>query len=204
MSVVKEKKGRIRRALVVLILLLLLYGLSSVTRSLGLHPIFDCPEQTLSTSEVQALYERGLEITKRDMRGEYYMTSSIDEGLPLLKEAARHGHREAMDAYGGHFVRMGGIEMMSFDGLSAPDATAEGMMWSILGVHLGDEVQPFDKETYRVLLDPEIPFPDGFFDSASGTAWLFQMLSDPGLNWARRQAHAWRRCWAKGTTSAGQ
>ena len=200
----RERKRRLWRIVGVIFASMLLYGLSTLTRSFGLHPVFDCPEQRLSASEVQALYVRGLELTERDMMGEYYLMSSIYEGLPLLKEAAHHGHREAMGEYGGHFTRQGGLEMLTFDGLSAPDATAEGMMWSILGVHLGDEVQPFDKETYRVLLDPEIPFPEGFFNSATGTAWMFQMLTEPGLDWARRQAYAWRGCWAKGTTSAGQ
>ncbi|MGB0592596.1 MAG: hypothetical protein ACPGU1_23205, partial [Myxococcota bacterium] len=137
----------------------------------------------------------GVKLTEQDMQGEYSMMSSIDAGLPLLKTAAKHGHRGAMAEYRGHFLRLGAVEMMGLDGLSSPDATAEGMMWKILGVHLGDAVSPHDAETFKVLLDPEVAFPEGFFSSPTGTAWMFQMLSNSGLDWARRQAHAWRRCW---------
>ena len=127
--------------------------------------------------------------------GEYYLLDSIEEGLPLLKEAARHGHRDAMKEVRGHFIRLGAVEMFGFDGKSALDATAEGMMWKILAVHLGEDVFPNEAEVYRVLLDPEVLFPEGFFESSSGVAWTFQMLTESGLDWARRQAFAWRDCW---------
>ncbi len=167
-----------------------------MARSCGIKPVVDCPDQTLSAAEVQALYEKGVAATEADKMGEYYLSSSVADGLPMLRTAALHGHREAMSEYRGHFIRNGAVEMQTFDWLSSPDATAEGMMWSILQVHLGKEVKPFDQETYRVLLDPSIPFPDGTFDSASGTAWMFQMLTESGLDWAREQAYAWRGCWA--------
>jgi hypothetical protein len=115
----------------------------------------------------------------------------------LLKIAATHGHLAATQAYGGYYTRQGALEMSWFDGLMPPDATSEGMMWSILGVHLGDDVQAHDAETYRVLTDPETPFPNGYFQTSSGTAWMFQMVTEPGLDWARRQAFAWRGCFSK-------
>lgn len=183
------------RWLGVLVALAALYVLSGMTRSLGIHPVLGCPEQTLSPAEVQALFEEGVTLTEQDMMGEYRLMSSIDAGLPLLKTAAHHGHRDAMAEYRGHFIRLGAIEMMGIDGLSSADATAEGMMWIILGVHLGDTVKPHDAETFEVLLDPEVDFPDGFFNAPTGTAWMFQMLSHSGLDWARQQAYAWRGCW---------
>ena len=189
------KRLKKRHWLGILLVCLVLYGVSTMTRTLGIHPVFDCPEQTLSQGEVQALFEDGVKLTEQDMRGEYSMMSSIDAGLPLLKTAAKHGHRGAMAEYRGHFLRLGAVEMMGVGGLSSPDATAEGMMWKILGVHLGDAVSPHDAETFKVLLDPEVAFPEGFFSSPTGTAWMFQMLSNSGLDWARRQAHAWRGCW---------
>lgn len=184
------------RWLIVATVLAILYGISGMTRTLGIQPVVRaCPKQTLSELEVEALYQDGHERMNRARSGEYRMLSSIEDGLPRLKRAALHGHREAMATYGGLFLQTGGIERMSLDGLSFPDATAEGMMWSILGVHLGAEVMDGDQEAYRVLLDPEVPFPDAFFEEPSGTAWLFQMLSEPGLDWARQQAFAWRACW---------
>ena len=188
------KRWGLGGVLVMLPIIVLAYT-GSLVRSCGLKWIADCPEQTLSPAESQALYERGLAMTKLNMMGEYYRTDSVNAGLPMLREAALHGNLPAMAAYGGHFIRRGAIDMHSIDGLSYADATAEGMMWSILRTHRGETIREEDEETYRVLLDPSIPFPDDFFDSPSGTAWLFQMLTAPGLDWARSQAHAWRECW---------
>jgi len=185
------------RSHLALLALLALVLSGCVARSCGLQPVRDCPEQTLTTEEVQALYTEGLAITQRDMMGEHYHLGSIAEGLPLLERAALHGHREAMKAYRGHFIRVGALEMQTFDGLLSPDATAEGMMWVILGAHLGEPVQAHDTATFEVLMDPALPFPEGFFDSPSGTAWMFQMLTERGLDWAREQAYAWRGCWSK-------
>jgi hypothetical protein len=187
-----------KQVLGVILTLAMAYPLSGcIARSCGMKWVHECPEQTLSPAEVEALYKKGQAATKEDMIGEYHMISSLEAGLPLLEVAAMHGHIPAMKAYGGHFTRIGAVEMGSLMWLSQPDATAEGMMWSILKVHLGEEVMEHDKETYRVLLDPTIPFPEGFFESSSGTAWMFQMLSSSGLDWAREQAYAWRGCWPK-------
>ena len=188
------KRWGLGGVLVVLPMLVFAYT-GSMVRSCGLKWVADCPEKTLSPTEAQALYERGLATTEEDMMGEYYRTSSVKAGLPMLREAALHGNLSAMQAYGGHFIRRGAIDMDSIDGLSYSDATAEGMMWSILRKHRGEAIMEGDEETYRVLLDPAIPFPDELFDSPSGTAWMFQMLTESGLSWAREQAYAWRACW---------
>lgn len=195
---VRGSSSRSRKWFVLASLLIIgvsLYTLSGFTRSLGLHPIASCPQQSLSPSEIEARFTRGVALTREGMMGEYYLLDSIEEGLPLLKEAAQHGHSAAMKEVRGHFLRQGAVEMFGFDGKSAPDATAEGMMWKILAVHLGEDVSPSDAEVYRVLLDPEVLFPEGFFESPSGVAWMFQMLTESGLDWARRQAFAWRDCW---------
>ena len=191
----KTRRFTLRRVALLLIIAAGLYALSGLTRSVGLHPVASCPKQTLTPTEANAVFQRGLSATRRDQMGEYYMMSSIYEGLPLLKEAARHGHREAMKEVRGHYLRQGAVEMLGFDGLSSPDASAEGMMWKILGAHLGEEFHPIEADVYRVLMDPSLPFPDGFFDSSTGVAWTFQMLTTPGLDWARQQAYAWRNCW---------
>ena len=178
---------------------LLCFAVMGSTRTLGVRTVSECPTQHLSPQEIEAQYIRGVALTDAGMMGEYRQMSSIYRGLPYLRRAAMHGHRKAMDAYGGYYIRQGAIQMRWFDGLMYPDATAEGMMWSILGVHLGDAVQPHDAETYRVLLDPSIPFFEGYFRSSSGTAWMFEMLTESGLDWARRQAYAWRKCWSVGS-----
>ena len=172
------------------------FFIPGLTRSLGIHSVSECPENELPPSDVQTLYERGVARADHGMVGEYRPMSSIYEALPLLRRAALHGHRDAMKTYGGFFIHQGAIEMRQFDGLSYLDAAAEGMMWSILSVHLGQAVDTHDEQTYAVLLNPQTPFPDDFFVQDSGTAWLFQMLTESGLDWARRQAFAWRTCWS--------
>ena len=98
------------------------------TRSLGVRTVSGCPSKDLSPKEIEAHYARGVALTDDGMLGEYRQTRSIYEGLPFLKRAAKHGHRKAMDAYGGYYIRQGAIQMSWFDGLMYPDATAEGMM----------------------------------------------------------------------------
>jgi hypothetical protein len=186
-----------RVSLVVLAVALTLGLNFCMARSCGVMPVRDCPEQTLASAEVEALYLKGVAATDEGMMGEYRLISSIEDGIPMLKTAALHGHRPAIDRLGSHFIQTGVLEMISLDGLLQPDAAAEGMMWHILEVHLKGEIPRGDDEVFRVLLDPSIPFPDGFFESSTGTAWMFQMLTTSGLEYAREQAHAWSRCWGE-------
>ena len=200
MSAIETQPRRKYRLLLLIVLgvfvAFALFILLGNTRSVGIHPVSMCPKNELTPTEVQTLYESGLARADQGKIGEYRLMSSIYEALPLLKRAALHGHRGAIGAYGGFFIRQGAIEMRRFDGLFYPDATAEGMMWSILAVHLGREVVPQDESTYAILLNPQTPFPNNFFDHPSGSAWMFQMLTESGLDWARQQAFAWRHCWA--------
>ena len=156
-----------------------------------------CPEQTMTPDQIEALYHKGLAATKRDMMGEHHRLDALAEGLPILKEAALQGHTGAMDAYNGHLIQAGIIDMTSgpFWWRSQLDVAEEGMMWLILRAHLGSPITEGDKATFRVLLDPNIPFPEGFFRSSSGTAWMLQMVTPSGLERARKQAYAWRKCW---------
>lgn len=177
------------------LLLWMLLSTGSLVRSLGFKGVDDCPEQTLSAAEAEALYERGLDRTQIGMMGEYYRSDSVEAGLPMIRRAALHGVTSAMETYASHFIQQGAINMQQIDGLSYPDATAEGMMWSILLKHRGEGIMKGDEATYRVLLDPTVPFPDGYFNNPSGTAWIFQMATKRGLGWAREQAFAWKSCW---------
>ncbi len=182
-------------AIVVAVPLFMLLSTGSLVRSVGGKTVEGCPAQTLSLAEAQALYERGRAKTRERMMGEYYRTDSLEAGLPMLKRAALHGVIPAMGAYAGHLLQSGAVDMLEIAGLAYPDATAEGMMWSTLLRHRGEPASPGDEETYRVLLDPSTPFPDGFFSDPSGTAWMFQMTTEEDLQWAREQAFAWRACW---------
>lgn len=84
---------------------------ASMVRSCGLKWVADCPEQTLSPAQFQATYERGLATTQEEMRGEYYRTSCVEAGLPMLHTAARHGNLLAMQAYGGHFISNAAVDI---------------------------------------------------------------------------------------------
>lgn len=190
----QRPRGSRWRWLALVLLLIMGYLLSGESRSLGLHPIRSCPQERLSASEVQALFEEGVRLTEVGKSGEHYQRASLDAGLPLLQRAALYGHMGAIDLCAGLFITLGGVEVQSVGGLSYAEATAEGMMWSIFALHLGAEVPEADGETYRVLLDPELPFPEGFFDSPTGIAWMFKMLTPWGLEWARSQAYALSQC----------
>ena len=136
-----------RRVSLVVVAVGLALGLNfCMARSFGLMPVRDCPEQTLSPADVEALYLKGVAATDEDMMGEHRLISSIEDGLPMLKTAALHGHLPAIDRMGSHFIQTGVISMVSLDGLAAPDAAAEGMMWHILEVHLKGEIPHREEE----------------------------------------------------------
>jgi len=156
-----------------------------------------CPRQTKTQAEVLKLYNDGVKTTKKGMMGEYHLTSSLEEGLELVEQAALHGYLPAMRTYSGHFISTGIVEMMPIMGFSPTDAAEEGMMWLMLRKHLGEKISAGDEETFRILLNPQLPFPKGFFQQSAGTAWYLQMLNPENLNRARKQAHAWRSCWEK-------
>ena len=156
-----------------------------------------CPEQELTPAQVEALTKKGLAANKVGKSGEYHLTTSLDKGLPMLKRAALHGSLEAMRAYSGHLMQMGIVDPSGAGvlGLSDAEMAEEAMLFRILAVHLGRPYQSHDAETYRVLLDPSVPFPEGFFQQSSGAGWMLQMLSPASLDRARQQAFHWRACW---------
>jgi len=156
-----------------------------------------CPKQSMSTDEVVNLYQKGVKTTKQGMMGEYHLMTSLEEGLDMLEVAALHGHLPAMKEYSGHFINMGIVQMMPLLDYTAPAAAEEGMLWLILRKHLGEKISKGDEETFRILLDPTIPFPKGFFRQSSGSGWMLQMLSPDGLQRARDRAYTWRNCWRK-------
>jgi hypothetical protein len=157
----------------------------------------NCPEQQLTAAQVEALTKKGLAANTVGKSGEYHLTTSLEKGLPMLKRAALHGAVDAMSAYSGHLIQMGIVDPSGSGilGLSDAEVAEEAMLFMILEVHLGRPYQSHDAETYRVLLDPSVPFPEGFFQQSGGTGWMMQMLSPASLDRARRQAFHWRACW---------
>ena len=147
--------------------------------------------------EVEALYQKGKAAAEEDRMGEYYLNDSIRAGLPLLRKAAEHGHRGAMDAVSGHLMQAGIINVNSGAEFwrTQVGVAEEAMMWLILEAHLGQKIPTGEEEVFRVLFDPDIPFPEGYFEVKTGTPWMFQMLTEGALDHARKQAYAWRNCW---------
>ena len=171
-----------------------------LTRTMGLHPVSNCPEVSISNrAEVEQLYESGLEALEVGRTGEYYLETSMDVGLPLVHRAALHGHHEAMRTYRGFMETLGVVEMLPVNGLSSGDAAVESLMWELVMVHLGTEQIP-ERERFRyaVLLDPERGFPADYYEDKTGIGWRFQMMSPWGIRWARDQAWAWRDCFESG------
>jgi len=192
-------KSRWKRiVLIILGVLLLRYGFF-MSPLHHLRWVRSCPDQSLSPAEVEARYQEGKAATEEGRMGEYYLSTSILAGLPALREAAEHGHLEAMGEVRSHLMHAGIINVSSGPEFwrTQLGVAEEALMWFILDAHLGDEAPKSEEEkaTFRILLDPKLPFPDGFFRSNSGTAWMFQMLSAGALDHARKQAYAWKGCW---------
>jgi len=157
-----------------------------------------CPKQTMTPNEIESLYQQGKTATEEGRMGEYYLNDSIRAGLPLLRKAAEHGHREAMDAVSGHLMQAGIINVNSGTEVwrTQIGVAEEAMMWLILRAHLTQEIHDSrDKDIFPILFDPSIPFPDNFFEEKIGIRWYFQMLPQGALDHARKQAFAWRNCW---------
>jgi hypothetical protein len=190
----KRLLGRI--ILIVAGFLLLRYGFFISPLS-SLRWVQSCPEQTMTPSEVEALYQEGKAATEDGRMGEHHMSTSILLGLPTLREAALQGHRGAMGEVTRHLMQAGIINMTSGAEFwrTQLGVAEEAMMWFILEAHLDGKIPPGEEEVFRVLLDPSVPFPEGFFQSGAGTAWMFQMLTEGALDHARKQAFAWRNCY---------
>ena len=153
----------------------------------------DCRPQVLTSQQAEAHFQSAMGIFEADGMGEHHSFEALDQALPLLKKAAHHGHREAMNELAGLYITSGVVNMLSFDGYSSVVAGEIGMMWSILANHLGDEISEHNQAAYVYLMDPSKPFPD----EVSKLGWPFNMMDTGSLERARRQAYAWRQCWVK-------
>ena len=182
---------------VVLLCLAGFWMYQSLGRSFGIRLIQSCPPQDLTQAEANEIYRQGVSTVERDKMGEYYLKPSLDSGLPLIYRAAIHGHRGAIKRYASHLTQAGIIDMHGINGLSSPDAAVESLMWDLVLIHLGEsDIPNNERDAYQVLLEPSIPFPEGYFKvRGHGLGWMFQMMTEAGVNWARHQAWAWRTCW---------
>jgi len=159
----------------------------------------DCPEQTLSTKEVVELSRLGIAKVDENMLGEHHSIAALDTGMPMLKKAALHGDLEAMTRYAGLVTWYGFIDNAGdrFLGRTQWENAQEGMLFTILAAHLGESYSDDDAATFRVLLDPSLAYPPGFFDDSSGTAWLLQGWPPDDLDPIREQAYRWKNCWSE-------
>ncbi len=165
-------------------------------RILGASVQSKCPERVLTTEQSQGLYDQVGALINRDH--EHHPTDALRRALPLLKRAALHGHAGARHDLTSHLIQAGIIEMHNgpFPWRTSLSVAQEGIMWMILSAHLDPKsIGAYDRKTFEVLLDPSVPLPQGFMKQSSGTAWMFQMISESSLERARQQAFAWRRCW---------
>ncbi|MEE2749815.1 MAG: hypothetical protein VX519_00160 [Myxococcota bacterium] len=161
--------------------------------------ILDCPEPTLSAKEIVELSQAGLATVEENMLGEHHSIAALDKGMPMLKQAALHGNLEAMSRYAGLVTWYGFIDNAGdrFLGRTQWENAQEGMLFTILAAHLGESYSDYDAATFRVLLDPAVAYPPGFFDDSSGTAWLLQGWPSHALDPIREQAYRWKSCWSE-------
>ncbi len=157
-----------------------------------------CPESRLSHEQVSELSREGVETVNANRMGEHHHSASLEAGMPMLKKAALHGDVDAMSKYASLVLWYGYIDNDGdrFLGRTQWQNAKEGMLFTILAAHRGAAQMDDDAQTFRVLLDPSVPYPDGFFDDARGTAWLVQGWSPAQLDQIREQAYRWRNCWA--------
>ncbi len=162
-------------------------------------PLAPCPAQTLTSIEAAALGRKGATTVDVNRLGEHHSTASLEAGIPMLKKAALHGDVQAMSRYASLVTWYGFIDNDGepFLGRSQMENAQEGLLFTILAAHRGREITVGEEETFRVLLDPTVQFPEGFLDDASGTAWVFQGWPAETVDQVRKQAYRWRDCWAE-------
>ena len=158
-----------------------------------------CPEQSLSPDEVEALAKAGDEAIEKDRMGEHMSMQSLETGLPMLKKAAHHGHAEAMGRYAGIVNWYGFVDTDggSFMGRTVWENAEEGMLYLLIATHLKGTYDPLMEHHFRVLMDPSIPYPEGFFENSYGFGWMLHHWTAERLEPIRLQAFHWKDCWGK-------
>ena len=156
-----------------------------------------CPETSLSHEQVSQLSREGVETVNANRMGEHHHLASLEAGMPMLKKAALHGDVDAMSKYASLVLWYGFIDNDGdrFLGRTPFQNAKEGLLFRLLAAHRGEREGADDEEAFRVLLDPTMPYPEGFFDDGSGIAWLLNGWKPADVDPIRQHAYRWKDCW---------
>jgi len=174
---------------------------------LPVDPILDlqtrrpCPEAR--TDDVDALVTQAEFEINRAKMGDYYATSSLRVGLPMLRDAALSGAHEAGARYATILFSYIGIDVIG-DPLDRPmsQGAQESLFFWILAA-LKTEESEEDEGCFTALLDFETPLTEDLFEDdgehdVGECAWLLTypwLGGVEGVEAIRQQAHAWSSCW---------
>jgi hypothetical protein len=136
--------------------------------------------------------------------GEHHHLGSLHAGLPMLKQAALQGDVASMSRYASLVLWYGYIDTdgKRFLGRTPFQNAKEGLLFTLLAGHRGESGGADDEEAFRVLLDPTMPYPEGFFDDGSGIAWLLNGWKPADVDPIRQQAVRWKDCWGDRSSGA--
>ena len=172
-------------------------GLRGAPRQSRDAGVESCPRAELLPEGVTVLVEKAKAILEEGTHGEHHTITALDQSLPMFRKAALHGHVESMSTYAG-FVKWYGFidnDGTPFLGRSPLENAMEGLLFDLLSLHYGKPYSPEDAETYQVLLNPQEPYFDGFFDDDSGAGWMLMQWSPQQVDPIRRKAFDWKDCW---------
>ncbi|MDP7038413.1 MAG: hypothetical protein QGI45_04600 [Myxococcota bacterium] len=169
----------------------------------NLHSVPPCPKSR--TEDVEALTQRGLNVLRTNKMGDYHATKSVKKGLPLLRDAALSGSKEAAGTYAA-VVFTYVLQEVIGDPLQRPmDQGAQEVAFFML-LNLLRSQETNLGECLDVVLDFSQSLPGNLFeeseeeDSAgvcAGAFYQFSYFKVAELEAIRQQARAWATCWDK-------
>ncbi len=111
--------------------------LSQCDRIIGASVDPKCPKPTLTQAQADALYAEVKTLINYDH--DHHPIEALYQALPLLEEAALNGHKPSRDRLTSHLIQAGIIDMTNgpFAWRTSASVAQEGIMWMILGAHLG-------------------------------------------------------------------
>jgi len=178
--------------------------LQAVDPFVDMKSVPPCPKAR--TDDPKALTQEGLKILRKNKMGDYYSTSSVQKGLPILRDAALSGSREAAIRYV-NIVSMYIHQDVIGDPLDRPilQGAQEAMLFTLLLNYRSPKPPPahsceailiqFDKP-----LTPELFMANEENDAppgACGGQYRFNYFDVEAMEALRKQARAWAKCWPK-------